>query len=199
MAVKPTSLKSILKPEMPSLLDLVFILSLTIACLVSYLITVYVLHPLVDKDNDLLGGMWAAVATVFVFREINDLSLRAAIARLVATCVSFAVCLLYLLILPFSPAGMAKLIGIGTLVVILAGRREDVVTTGITTIVVMVVAALAPAKGAWVPILRLMDTVIGIAIGVVSAWICKLLFANAEAGWKRPSQSPRHPDHLTRL
>jgi uncharacterized membrane protein YgaE (UPF0421/DUF939 family) len=170
------SVKLTVKSEKPSLSDYVFVLSLTIASLISYSVTVYILHPILDKDNDLLGGMWAAVATVFVFRETNDLSLRAALARLFATLVSFALCLLYLLILPFNPVGMAALIGLGALVVIFLGRRDDVITTGITTVVIMVVAALSPGKGTWLPALRLLDTVIGIAVGIASAWFWKGLF-----------------------
>jgi len=135
-----------MKIEKLSLSDIVFVLSLTIACLISYLATVYILHPVVDHTNDSLGGMWAAVATVFVFRSTNDMSLSAAKARLFATSISFVLCLLYLLILPFSAVGMAVLIGLGALIAILLGRREDVITTGITTAVVMVVAEFVLEK-----------------------------------------------------
>jgi hypothetical protein len=69
-------------------------------------------------------------------------ALHMAIACLIATCVSFALCLAYLLALPFHPAGLAALLGLGTLVMISLGRRDDIVTTGITTAVVMVVAAM---------------------------------------------------------
>jgi hypothetical protein len=43
---------------------------------------------------------------------------------------------------------MAVLIGIGTVAIALLGRRDDIVTTGITTAVVMVVAAISP-ENAW--------------------------------------------------
>jgi uncharacterized membrane protein YccC len=67
--------------------------------------------------------------------------------------------------------GMAALIGIGVVVVTLAGRPEDTVTTGITTTVVMVVAALSP-HDAWLqPIFRFFDTLVGVAVGVAGAWI----------------------------
>jgi uncharacterized membrane protein YgaE (UPF0421/DUF939 family) len=90
--------------------------------------------------------MWAVVATVFVFRDTRDQSLSAGISRMIATCVSFALCLAYLLFLPFNPVGVAALVGIGTLCTILLDRRNEIVTTGITTAVVMVVAALSPAE-----------------------------------------------------
>jgi uncharacterized membrane protein YccC len=53
----------------------------------------------------------------------------------------------------------------------LVGRREDILTTAITTVVVMVVAGISP-KDAWQqPLLRLGDTVVGIAIGVSFWWL----------------------------
>src|SRR6476661_83648 len=112
--------------------DVVCALNMAIACLVSYWIITHILSRSVDRPSDLLGGMWAVVATVFVFRETRVRSLSAGIARLLATCVSFALCLLYLLLFPFTPLGMAALIAIGTLVMALLGRREDIVTAGIT-------------------------------------------------------------------
>ena len=49
-----------------------------------------------------------------------------------------------MLVLPFSPMGLVALLGLGTLSMLAFGRREDVVATGITTAVVMVVAAMGP-------------------------------------------------------
>jgi uncharacterized membrane protein YgaE (UPF0421/DUF939 family) len=157
--------------------DVVYAISLTIASLIAYVITYYVLEPFVNQPNDFLGGMWATVATVFVFRDFRDLSLRAAVARFFATGVSCVLTFVYLLLLPFSPVGMAVIIGIGTVVVMLLGRRGDVVTTGITTAVIMVVAGMGPASLGWtIPPLRLLDTVIGIFVAVGCWWIGKFLF-----------------------
>jgi uncharacterized membrane protein YccC len=127
-----------------------------------------------------MGGMWAVAATVFVFRETRLRSLSAGIARLIATCVSFALCLLYLLLFPFTPVGMAALIAIGTLVLALLGRRDDIITAGITTVVVMVVAAMSPADAWQQPLLRLADTVVGIAVVLhanASAHFCFISFS----------------------
>src|SRR5258708_19434216 len=110
--------------------------------------------------------MWAVVATVFVFRETRLRSLSAGIARLIATCVSFALCLLYLLLFPFTPVGMAALIAIGTMVMPSLGRRDDIVTVRITTVVVIVVAAMSPVDAWQQPLLRIVDTLGGIAVGV---------------------------------
>jgi uncharacterized membrane protein YccC len=161
--------------------DMIYALGMTIACAISYWITTSGLIAFVDKSSDFLGGMWAVVATVFVFRDTRINSISAGLARLIATCVSFALCLLYLLLFPFQPLGMAVLIGVGTVVMMLLGRREDIVTTGITTAVVMVVAAMSPQAAWQQPLLRLVDTVVGIAVGIGSMRIASFLFVQKQA------------------
>jgi uncharacterized membrane protein YgaE (UPF0421/DUF939 family) len=167
-------------PEVKSLKlsswDVVYALNMAIACLITYWIMTHILSRLVDDATELLGGMWAVVATVFVFRETRFRSLSAGFARLIATCVSFALCLLYLLLFPFSPVGMAVLIAIGTMVMALLGRRDDIVTVGITTVVVMVVAAMSPSDAWQQPLLRLVDTIVGIGVGVACKWVGSFLF-----------------------
>jgi uncharacterized membrane protein YccC len=156
--------------------DVVYALNMAIACLITYWIMTHTLSRFVDEPSDFLGGMWAVVATVFVFRETRLQSLSAGMARLIATCVSFALCLLYLLLFPFTPVGMAALIAIGTLLIALLDRRDDIVTVGITTAVVMVVAAMSPADAWQQPLLRLADTVVGITVGVACKWVGSFLF-----------------------
>lgn len=57
------------KHEKLSLWDVVYAVDMAIACLITYGIMTYVLFRFVDKPSDFLGGMWAVVATVFVFGE----------------------------------------------------------------------------------------------------------------------------------
>lgn len=161
--------------------DMIYALEMTIACAISYWITTSGLTAFVDKPSDFLGGMWAVVATVFVFRDTRSNSLSAGFARLMATCVSFALCLLYLLLFPFQVLGMAVLIGVGTVIMMLLGRREDIVTTGITTAVVMVVAAMSPQDAWQQPLLRLIDTIVGIAVGIGSMQIASFLLVQKRA------------------
>jgi uncharacterized membrane protein YgaE (UPF0421/DUF939 family) len=164
------------RPERLSSWDFAYALDMAVACLISYRISTYAMSWSVDEPSDLLGGMWAVVATVFVFRDTRVNSLSAGIARLSATLVSFALCLAYLLIFPFTSLGMAAVIGIGTLVMMLLGRRDDIITTGITTAVIMVVAGMSPLDSWHQPLLRLIDTVIGIGAGVACKWIGSSVF-----------------------
>jgi uncharacterized membrane protein YccC len=156
--------------------DWVLALGFTIACLCSYAITVYAFRPFVNHEDNLLGGMWAAISSVFVFKSSRVSSVRAGAGRIYATGASFALCLIYLLVLPSNGAGMAVLLGIGALILSALGHRDDVLTFGITTVVVMVCAALAPAGEAWaIPVLRLLDTAIGIVVGVAVAMAAQAL------------------------
>jgi uncharacterized membrane protein YccC len=151
--------------------DFVYALEMAIACLLSYWAMTAGLAGLVDAPTDLLGGMWAAIASIFVFRETDLDSFSAGIARLIATCVSFALCLPYLWLFRATPLGTAALLAIGTVVMMLLHRRDDIITTGITTVVVMIVAAIDPHDSWRQPLLRLADTVVGIVIGVLCQWI----------------------------
>jgi uncharacterized membrane protein YccC len=173
---------------------------LAISCGISYWLITHLLTGIhsVSRDDDLLGGMWAVAATIFVYRYSHAESLRAALSRLAATSVSFALCFVYLLIFPFNMWGMATLIGIAAIAVTMMGRPDDTITTGITIAVVMVVAALSP-HGAWrQPILRLVDTGVGVAVGVTAAWLVGSLFRVVQPSLRgnphEPFQPGGHPD-----
>jgi uncharacterized membrane protein YgaE (UPF0421/DUF939 family) len=142
-------------------------------CGLSYWLITHLLARVfsVSRDDDLLGGMWAVVATVFVFRNSCEQSVRAALSRMAATSLSFVLCFIYLVLFPFHFLGMAALVGIGAVVMSLLGRPDDIITTGITTTVVMVVAAMSPNHAWHQPILRMIDTVVGVVVGLVGAWI----------------------------
>jgi hypothetical protein len=145
---------------------------LALASLVSYELTTRILTSAISsRDDQLLGGMWSVVATVFVCRESYRQSISAALSRTAATALSFVLCLGYLLFLPFSAWGLAILIGIGAIILIMIDRPGDVITASITTAVVMVVAGISVQHAWHQPILRLVDTVIGIAVGIAGVWI----------------------------
>jgi uncharacterized membrane protein YccC len=146
---------------------------LAVCCLLSYKIITGVLtfSGFVLRDDEFLGGMWAVVATIFVLRGSYEESAKAALLRTLATLLSFALCLVYLLVFPFRVWGLVVLIAIGAIMLDLIGRSEDVITASITTTVVMVVAAISPQQAWRQPILRLIDTIVGIAVGIAGAWI----------------------------
>jgi hypothetical protein len=180
---------------------------LAVACLISYWLTTRALSLVysVSKDDDALGGMWSVIATVFLFRDSYHKSLAAAVSRMAATLVSFALCLAYLAFFPFTPWGLAVLVGLSVLVTALIGRPGDEITAGITTTVVMVVASLSPHEAWRQPVLRLADTAIGVAVGLAAAWLglraIRALFRTQPLGEtphdeheRRGTEGSGHPD-----
>ncbi len=155
----------------PALLD-GFVLG--IAALASYLLAAHglsAIHSLSEED-DQIGGLWSVVATLFVCRFAYQDSVHAAYSRIIATLLSFVLCLVYLLIFPFSPLGLAVIIGLGTVILKLFGHEQEIVTAGITTAVIMVIAA--PSPNPWEePILRLADTILGVAVGLAAVWLVR--------------------------
>ncbi|HKE68964.1 MAG TPA: FUSC family protein [Nocardioidaceae bacterium] len=155
----------------PALLD-GFVLA--IAALASYLLAAHglsAIHSLSEED-DQIGGLWSVVATLFVCRFVYQDSVHAAYSRIIATLLSFVLCLVYLLIFPFSPLGLAVIIGLGTVILKLFGHEQEIVTAGITTAVIMVIAAPSPSP--WEePILRLADTILGVGVGLAAVWLVR--------------------------
>jgi uncharacterized membrane protein YccC len=170
---------------------------LACCCLLSFKIITGLLafSRFVPRDDELLGGMWAVVATIFVFRYSYEDSIQAVLTRTSATLFSFALCLVYLLIFPFRLWGLVMLIALGAVVLELIGRSGDIVTAGITTAVVMVVAGISPEHAWKQPILRLIDTVVGIVVGMAGAWIALRL------AHRPPSElsTALRPEHAERL
>jgi uncharacterized membrane protein YccC len=146
---------------------------LAVACAVTWLLTTQLLSRVhsVSADDDLLGGMWAVLATIFVNRASYRESETAAVSRVAATLISFVYCLLYLVFLPFHAWALPLLIGVSALTATLIGRPGDAMTAAITSAVVLVVCAVSP-QDAWLqPILRFADTAVGAAVGVAFAWV----------------------------
>jgi hypothetical protein len=68
-----------------------FLHGLTLSIFIYWLITRMLAHMLsVSRDEDMLEGMWAVVATVFVYRYSYEESVGAALSRMGATSLSFA-------------------------------------------------------------------------------------------------------------
>jgi uncharacterized membrane protein YccC len=156
--------------------DFGYAISLAVVALITYAVTTSITSFLMNRPAEPVSILWAVISAVFVFKDTREHSLAAGISRLVGTCASFALCLAYLLFLPANPLGMAILIGIGTLLLMLADRRDEIAVMAITTAVILIVAAQNPQAAWQQPLLRLADTVAGVAVGIACKWITSFLF-----------------------
>jgi uncharacterized membrane protein YccC len=163
-----------LKLQKLSAWDLAYAIDMAAASVITYCLMAFIIPPFVNRQADSVGILWAVISTVFVFRDAHSLS--AGISRLIATCVSFALCLVYLLLFPANPLAMIALITISTLLMMLLGRRDDISLAAIATAVVLIVAARAPQDAWQQPLLRLVDTIAGVTVGIACKWIASFLF-----------------------
>jgi uncharacterized membrane protein YccC len=157
--------------------DFGYAVNLAIVALITYALISSITPLLVNRTAEPIGILWAVISAVFVVKDTREHSLSAGISRLVSTCVSAALCLVYhLLFLPANPLGMAILISIGTLLMMLAGRRDEINLVAITTAVILIVATENPLTAWQQPLLRLADSAAGVAVGIACKWIASLLF-----------------------
>jgi putative flippase GtrA len=162
--------------------DVAYAIDMAIACWLSYAVAVWILAPFTRLDDDLLSGRRLQR---FSFRDSRVPSWMAGLERLLATTISFALCLPWLLFLPATPLALSLLIGAGSLVMMLLNRQDDVVTTGITTAVVLGVAMISPEHAWEQPVLRFIDTFVGITIGICCKWVASYAFYRIKGGMIR--------------
>jgi len=157
--------------------DVAYAVDMAIACVITYWIMLEIHDRFgLGASSKVVGTLWAIVATIYVFRDTRANSLSASVGRIITTVVSFALCFAYLLLFPFTLVGLVAVLAVGTLIMMVLGRREEIGLAAVTTAVVMLVAAI-DAQDAWQqPLLRLMDTLIGIAVGVACKWIASFVF-----------------------
>jgi uncharacterized membrane protein YgaE (UPF0421/DUF939 family) len=159
-----------------SVWDVAYAVDMAVACLLTYWIMAFLLPHWVGWPSTSVGVLWAVISTVFVFKDSRAHSLAAGIARLTATFASFALCLIYLWLLPATTIGMAALIAIGVLLMFLISRPDEAGLTAITIAVIMIVAASNPQEAWQQPFLRLVDTVVGITVGAACKWVDSFVF-----------------------
>jgi uncharacterized membrane protein YccC len=154
-----------------------------------------VLGPLSVTVADLgLGRMWSVVAGVFVFHLASTETRRQGVVRISATLVSVLVCLGYLALAPTTWWGLSVVVAVSAAVPLVYGRRSDAVTAAITSTVILQVAATTHDVRTVIPLLRLLDTVVGTVVGlVVGALVAAVLHRERRDPRRDPGPSPEPP------
>src|SRR5262245_36409831 len=151
--------------------DVAYAIDMAIACLITYWVMNFLLPGWVAWHSTSVVVLWAMISAVFVYKDTRTHSLSAGISRLIATFAGFALCLIYLSLLPATTIGMGALIAIGALLMIIIGRRDETGLTAITIAVIMIVAASNP-QDAWLQrLLRLVAILVAISVGLPCKWL----------------------------
>jgi uncharacterized membrane protein YccC len=165
-----------LKFHRPSNREVAYAAGMGVACLVTYWVMVLLLPGLTGTSSAPVAIIWAVISAAFVYKDTRSHSMLAGISRLIGTLISVVLCLAFLALFRPSPVGMAILIAIGTIATIWLDRSGEIGVTATTTAVVLVVLTSDPQKAWQQPLLRLLDTVVGIIVGVVCKWAASSLF-----------------------
>jgi uncharacterized membrane protein YgaE (UPF0421/DUF939 family) len=164
-----------LKFHKPSNREVAYAAGLGMACLVAYWVMISLLPGLTGTSSTPVAIIWAVISAAFVYKDTRSHSMSAGISRLIGTLISVVLCSAFLALFRPSPVGMAILIAIGTIATIWLDRPGEIGVTAITTAVVMIVATSEPQDAWQQPLLRLLDTVVGIIVGVVCKWAASSL------------------------
>ena len=164
-----------LKFHKPSNREVAYAAGMGIACLVTYWVMISLLPGLTGTCGTPVAIIWAVISAAFVYKDTRSHSMSAGISRLIGTLISVVLCSAFLALFRPSPVGMAILIAIGTIATIWLDRSGEIGVTAITTAVVLVVSTSDPQKAWQQPLLRLLDTVVGIIVGVVCKWAASSL------------------------
>jgi uncharacterized membrane protein YgaE (UPF0421/DUF939 family) len=122
------------------------------------------------------------LATLFCFRDSYADSAKYALTRMSATLTSFILCTIYVLLFSFSIWGIGLVVFIGAITLTGLRRQDDITTASITTVVVLVVAGLATHDRWAQPLLRLLDTAVGVLIGLVAAMLATRIESRLRVG-----------------
>lgn len=172
---------------------LIYSVLLGFSALGCYWLAAHVINPIhrISATGDTIGALWAAISTVFVYRHSYDESESAALSRVAGTAVSFILCLIYLAIFPFHLWAIAVVIAIGAFVLTIAGRPQDTMPASLASLVVLVIASIDPHNAWQQAILRFLDTVLGVAIGLAAVWLSVRLMRRLSPSVRTDAARPR--------
>jgi uncharacterized membrane protein YccC len=160
----------------PSNQEVAYAVGTGIACLITYWVMISLLPGLTARPSTPVAIIWAVISAAFIYKDTRSHSMSAGISRLLGALISVVLCSTFPTLFQPSPVGMAILIAIGTIATIWLDRSGEIGVTGMTTAAVLVVSIGDPQKAWQQPVMRLLDTVAGIIVGVACKWAASSLF-----------------------
>jgi uncharacterized membrane protein YgaE (UPF0421/DUF939 family) len=142
-------------------------LQITLVSLVSYLVGFYT-TSFIHELSAGLGGLWAAISGIVVLQATQKDTWSLAWIRVLGTAIGAVVSAVYLMMLPFSPVGMAAAIFITMLICHAVGIPSHARLAALTVVLIMVTSNMHPGLD---PVLnaalRFSESCIGTTIAVL--------------------------------
>lgn len=126
---------------------------------------------LIHPNSAPFGALWAAISSIVVLQPELAATASAARLRFWGTVVGAAIAGGYLMIFPFSPAGLALCVGIAVTCAHLLNQNDGGRLAAITVTVIMLLGAMNPGQHPMVSAgLRLFEACLGAAAAILVTW-----------------------------
>jgi uncharacterized membrane protein YgaE (UPF0421/DUF939 family) len=154
--------------------DLSVALQYAIISLLAFLISYYSVSAIQKESSSLqmTGTMWAMISGIIVLQETRQSTLDTASRRIFASFIGAVLSFVYLLFFPFSPVGMAVMIGITILLCMSLKIRDHAKLAALTVGVIMIFSTISPDQSPFVNAsLRFGEVIVGSVVAVTIEWI----------------------------
>lgn len=151
--------------------DLTMATAKSIAVLVSYLVGFYLTDSFHDESR-YFGAMLAAIASVVALQSDVQTSIKQGWLRVLGTFIGAVIATIYLLIFPFSVAGLIATVFVLEIVCMMFSIPDNGKMATIALIVIMLISQKNPDIPPIVnSSLRFLETTVGVGIGIAMAWL----------------------------
>ena len=137
-----------------------------VVCLLAYLGGLHFTRAF-HGSASIMGALWSVISGIVVLQATRRQTLASAGLRVLGTLIGASISAAYLSVLPFSPLGMAAVIGVTVLLCQFLGVPDHARLAAITVAVIMVVSLFNPAMNPIInAALRFGESCIGAAVAV---------------------------------
>lgn len=152
-------------------MDLIMAVAKSLAVLIAYLVGYYLTGSFHDESR-YFGAMLAAIASVVALQADIKTSLRQGWLRVLGTFIGAVIATIYLLIFPFSVAGLIATVFLLEIVCMILTIPDNGKMATIALIVIMLISQKNPDIPPIVnSSLRFLETAVGVVIGITMAWL----------------------------
>lgn len=155
--------------------DWILAVAKSIAVLVSYLAGFYLTGSFHDESR-YFGAMLAAIGSIVALQPDIKTSIKQGWLRVLGTFIGATIATIYLLIFPFSVAGLIVTVFVLEIVCMILSIPDNGKMATIALVVIMLISQKNPDIPPIVnSSLRFLETAVGVSIGIAMAWCVGLI------------------------